>query len=126
MFQKVLFLALAGAIGTVLRFWLHGICEKNITLPLPTATAIVNILGCLMFGLIWAVVAHRIPVDSHVKTVVFIGFFGAFTTFSSFAFETVNLLNQMHLLKALGNVLIHNLCGFIGIAAGLFIGKYAG
>lgn len=124
MFQKIFFLALAGAAGTLARFWLGGMVERNMTTQFPFGTAAVNIVGCLVFGLLWAVLENKISISPHLKTVIFIGFFGAFTTFSSFAFDTVRLINELRWAHAFGNIFIHNVCGFAGVIAGLAIGKY--
>lgn len=126
MFQKLLLLAIAGAAGTILRFVLSSVIEKNLSVSMLTATAVVNILGCIMFGLIWAMVENKMSLDHHLRAVIFIGFFGAFTTFSSFAFETVKFVHEFRLYHAFGNILLQNLCGFAGIMIGLTIGKYAG
>ncbi|PKL50250.1 MAG: fluoride efflux transporter CrcB [Planctomycetes bacterium HGW-Planctomycetes-1] len=124
MFQKIFFLALAGAAGTLLRYWLGGFVQKNITVVFPFGTAAVNILGCLVFGLLWALLENRLSISAHLKTVIFISFFGAFTTFSSFAFDTVRFINELRLIHAFGNILLHNVCGFVGVIVGLTIGKY--
>jgi CrcB protein len=124
MFQKIFFLALAGAAGTLLRYWLGGIVERNMSSGFPFGTATVNIIGCLVFGLLWAMLENKISISPQLKTVVFIGFFGAFTTFSSFAFDTVRFINELRLFHAFGNILLHNVCGFVGVIIGLTVGRF--
>ncbi len=121
--QKLLYLGLAGAAGTLARYWLSGFIQKNITTEFPFGTAVVNIIGCLMFGLLWAFVENKLAISSQVRTAIFIGFFGAFTTFSSFAFETTQLLHDTQWLRVMGNVLFQNIIGIAGITTGLAIGK---
>ncbi|MEN6386236.1 MAG: fluoride efflux transporter CrcB [Phycisphaerales bacterium] len=123
MFQKLLFLALAGAAGTLARYWLGSLLQKNLTYHFHFGTAVVNILGCLLFGLIWAILDNKLTISPQFKAVIFIGFFGAFTTFSSFAFETVKLINDLRWAHAFGNILLQNICGVAGIILGLAIGK---
>jgi len=124
MIQKIIYLSLAGAAGTLARYWLGGLVQKNISIGFPFGTAAVNVAGCLVFGLLWALIEKRFVLSGEVKTFIFIGFFGAFTTFSSFAFDTVKLINDLRWAHAFGNILIHNVCGIVGIIIGLVIGKY--
>ena len=123
MWQKFLFLSLAGAFGTLARYWLSGIVQKLATTEFPLGTAIVNIIGCLFFGLLWAFMENRVSISGQMRTVVFIGFFGAFTTFTSFAFETSQLLDESQWLWASGNILLQNLIGIAGVIIGMAIGK---
>jgi len=124
MLQKIFYLALAGAIGTLARYWLGSFVDRNTTIHFPFGTAAVNIFGCLIFGLVWALLENRFHISLQLKAVIFIGFFGAFTTFSTFAFDTVKLINDLRWAHAFGNILLNNVCGFIGIALGLIIGKF--
>ncbi len=122
--QKIIYLALAGAAGTLARYWLSGFVQKNITVVFPFGTAAVNILGCLVFGLLWAVFENRLSISGQMRIIIFVGFFGAFTTFSSVVFETAQLLDESQWLWASGNILLQNALGLIGMIAGLAIGKY--
>ncbi len=124
MLQKIIYLALAGAAGTLTRYWLSGFVQKNISIGFPFGTAAVNILGCLVFGLLWAVFENRLSISGQMRIIIFVGFFGAFTTFSSVMFETAQLLDESQWLWASGNILLQNALGLIGMLAGLVIGKY--
>lgn len=123
MFQKLFYLGLAGAAGTIARYWLSGIVQKSIAAEFPFGTAAVNVVGCLLFGLFWAFAENRLSISPHMRMVIFIGFFGAFTTFSSFMFESSQLLHESQWLWASGNIIIQNVLGLICVVAGLAIGK---
>jgi fluoride exporter len=123
MWQKFLYLGLAGAIGTFARYWLSGVIQRRIATEFPLGTAAINIFGCLLFGLLWAFVENRLSISGQTRTIIFVGFFGAFTTFSSFAFETSQLLDESQWLWAAGNIMLQNLIGIAGIITGLAIGK---
>ena len=123
MWQKFLFLGLAGALGTLARYWLSGVIQRLAATEFPLGTAAVNIIGCLLFGLLWAFMENRLSIGGQTRIIVFLGFFGAFTTFSSFAFETSQLLDESQWLWASGNVLLQNLIGIAGVIIGLAIGK---
>jgi len=124
MVWKIIYLAVAGAAGTLARYWLGGLVQRNITTDFPFGTAAVNIIGCLIFGLLWAFMESRLSISGQMRTVIFIGFFGAFTTFSSFAFETAQMLDESQWLWASVNIILQNVLGLIGMVAGLAIGKY--
>ena len=124
MLQKIIYLALAGAAGTLGRYWLGGFVQRSINADFPFGTAAVNIIGCLLFGLLWALTENRLSVSGQMRTIIFIGFFGGFTTFSSFAFETAQMLDDSQWLWASGNLILQNVLGLVGMIAGLAIGKY--
>lgn len=123
MWQKFLYLGLAGAAGTIARYWLSGVIQRNVTTTFPLGTAAVNIIGCLLFGLLWALVENRLSISGQMRIVIFVGFFGAFTTFSSFVFETGQLLDESQWLWAAGNILFQNVIGIAAILTGLAVGK---
>jgi len=123
MWQKFVYLGLAGAAGTITRYWLSGVVQRNVTTAFPLGTAVVNIIGCLLFGLLWAFVENRLSFTPQMRMIIFVGFFGAFTTFSSFVFETGQLLDESQWLWAAGNVLFQNVIGLTCILTGLALGK---
>ena len=123
MFLKLFYLGVAGAAGTLARYGLSGLVGRTIGTTFPWGTAVVNILGCLFFGLLWAFFESRLAISGQIKIVIFVGFFGAFTTFSTFAFETSRLLEDSQWLWAAGNFLLQTMVGLIAVMAGLTIGK---
>lgn len=124
MLHKLLYLGLAGAAGTLARFWLSGVIQKNVPTEFPFGTVVVNLAGCLFFGLLWAILESRLSLSGQMRIVIFLGFFGAFTTFSTFAFETSQLLDESQWLWAAGNILLQNTLGIVAMITGLTIGKW--
>jgi CrcB protein len=123
MFWKMIYLAIAGATGTIARYWLGGYVQKNVMTDFPFGTVVVNIIGCLTFGLVWAFMENRLSISGQMRIVIFVGFFGAFTTFSSFAFETARLLDESQWLWASANIILQNFLGLVGIIVGMTIGR---
>jgi CrcB protein len=113
MIQKILWLALAGAIGTLCRFGMCGAIQKWPGFALPWSTMVVNMIGCGLFGLIWTVSHVHFTLDKQLSLIILVGFMGAFTTFSSFVFETTELLSEGEYLRAGANVLIQNVAGLL-------------
>ncbi|MCE5327451.1 MAG: fluoride efflux transporter CrcB [Planctomycetaceae bacterium] len=122
MVAKLIWLALAGAAGTLARYGLAGLVQRWAPASFPWGTLAVNVLGCFLFGLVWSLGTERMAVSAEVRTVILIGFMGAFTTFSSFAGETSRLMAEGQWLYAAGNILLQNVAGiaamFLGYAAG--------
>jgi len=123
MLAKFLYLGLAGAAGTIARYCISGLVQRNLAAEFPLGTAAVNIFGCLLFGLLWAVVGSRLAIGGQTRTIIFLGFFGAFTTFSSFAFETGRMLEESQWLWASVNICLQNAVGIVSLIIGLKVGK---
>ena len=115
MFQKIIWLALAGACGTLARYALSGAVHRWLGSSFPWGTAVVNITGCLLFGIVWAAAGERGTISPELRTIILVGFMGAFTTFSTFISETGQLLSEAELLIGLTNIAFQ-----IAIGLGLF------
>lgn len=123
MWQKFIYLGLAGAAGTISRYLFSGFVQKLSSTSFPIGTATVNIIGCLLFGILWAFMENRFSSIDAIRPIIFIGFFGAFTTFSSFMYETSQLLDNSQWFFASVNIIGQNIIGLISILVGLAIGR---
>lgn len=117
----ILWVALGGSLGAVARFLLTAMINQVPTGPWKLGTLAVNLLGCFLFGLIWARADMRLQLESPMSLALLGGFLGAFTTFSTYAFQTVALAKQSDYTWAAANLVAHNGLGiamiFIGMAA---------
>ena len=120
--MKILLIALAGAAGTLARYWLGGLVQRSSGSTFPWGTFTVNMLGCFLFGLVWSLAEERMAISAGARMVILVGFMGALTTFSSFVFETGTLLRDSQWALAFGNIALENVTGmvllFLGFAAG--------
>ena len=123
MFRKLLLLGLAGACGTLARYGLSGVVHRWMGSAFPWGTATVNILGCLLFGLVWATASERNLIGPEARLIVLTGFMGAFTTFSTFISETSQLISEAELLIALSNMAFQLITGITVFYLGLAIGR---
>jgi CrcB protein len=113
--------ALGGAVGAVVRLLVSMLVERVADGPLPLATLIVNVLGCFLFGLAWAL--HDGGWSRVSCAAVFVGFLGAFTTFSTFAFEGLELLDRGRPLLLALHLFGHNAVGAAAMVAGQWLGR---
>ena len=112
---KILLIAAGGAVGSVGRYLLSGAANRfaNI-LHFPVGTLTVNLLGSFIIGLLWGWYEQH-DFSSPMRSLLFVGILGGFTTFSAFSLETLILFRDGHLKLALLNVLLNNVLG-IGLA----------
>ncbi len=120
---KIILLAVTGAVGTLARFGLQGVVQKTTGANFPWGTLAVNMFGCFVFGLVWALAEGRWQIRPETRSIVLIGFLGSFTTFSSFVFETSELLRDNQWGLAIGNIAVQNVVGVVLFFAGLFLGR---
>lgn len=114
----LLIVGLSGFAGSITRYVVYlWFGNRNFT-DFPWATLFVNILGCLLIGVIGGLVERSIPFHRHLFLIGSVGFLGAFTTFSAFGFETLTLLKNQELALALGNVVANVLVGVMAVWLG--------
>ncbi len=120
---KLLLIAMAGGLGTLARYALGGAVQRVAGAGFPWGTVVVNALGCFAFGVIWAIGSERFAVGSETRTIVLVGFMGAFTTFSTFISETSELLSAGQYAWAAGNLALQNAAGIGLLIAGIAVGR---
>lgn len=122
---RLFVLALAGAAGTLGRYGLGGLAQRMLGERFPWGTMAVNLLGCLLFGLIWALIEERELVPPAWRLPLLTGFMGAFTTFSTWAFESAQMVESASWGQAGINLLLQPILGlalfWIGLAAGRWV-----
>ena len=124
MYTKLLLLAAAGAMGTLARYGAGVYIQKTWPGSLSLwPTVFVNMAGCLMFGIVFGLVVEKWGWDGNAKAVLLTGFMGAFTTFSTFAFDTTALLRESQYILATLNVVGQNIAGVAILFLGLALGR---
>jgi len=116
---RMLLLVLAGAAGTLCRYGLAGLVQSGLGARFPWGTLVVNVAGCLVAGLLFGLFESRWALSGEARTIVFIGFLGAFTTFSGFMLETSELARDAQWLSAAGNLVLQNGLGALAMYGGL-------
>lgn len=121
MLQRLLLIALAGALGTIARYGLGGLVQK--TLGAPWGTLAVNVLGCFLFGVVWTLADERLVISQDTRVIMLGGFMGAFTTFSTFIFETGDFMRDSEWALATGNIVVQLVVGLVFLFLGVMAGR---
>ncbi len=98
--MTILYIALGGIAGTLSRYGLEGWIQSRTATGFPLGTLSVNVTGSLMLGFIIRVATGTALISPDIRAAVTIGFCGAFTTMSTFSYESVALLNDGDYLRA--------------------------
>jgi CrcB protein len=119
----MLLIAVAGALGTLARYELSGMVQRLSGGHLPWGTLVVNVSGCFLFGAIWALANERTVISKETGLVMLGGFMGAFTTFSTFIFDTGGFVRDAQWLLATGNLLLQSVVGLVSLFVGVLAGR---
>lgn len=123
MLHKLILLVLAGGLGTLARYGLSGFVQRVSGMSFPWGTVAVNLTGCFLAGLLWSIFEHRWSISGESRTVIMVGFMGAFTTFSTFILETGDLFRSAEWLHAAANLTIQNGIGLFALFIGMALGR---
>jgi len=121
-----LWVALGGALGSVSRFWLNGLISEKFGATFPWGTLAINVTGSFVIGVIGALAIPEGRMDSQSRMFatqfLMIGVCGGYTTFSSFSWQTLRLLQDREWLYAGGNVILSVVLCMIAVWLGWQLG----
>ena len=120
---QLLAIAAGGSVGAVMRFMVSTGVYSWLGRGFPYGTLVVNVVGSLLMGLLYELFLQRLSVSPEVRAVLLVGFLGAFTTFSTFSIETINLIEQGYLMKAIVNILASVILCVLAAWVGLQIAR---
>jgi fluoride exporter len=120
---KMLYIGLAGLLGTVARYGLSGWVDRKMGGGFPVGTLTVNLAGCFLAGFLYQLLEHRFLIDPALRSVILIGFLGGFTTFSSYGVQTFTLALGGQFWLASVNVLASNVGGLLLLWIGYISAK---
>jgi CrcB protein len=121
---NLFWIALAGALGSVSRYGLSTFALNTLGWDYPWGTTLVNVVGCFFFGLIWAMTRENTWLDGETRTIILVGFMGAFTTFSTFIFEIDQLLKDGKYTTVGIDIVVQISVGLALLMCGIKLGKY--
>lgn len=120
--MKIFYLMAGGALGSLLRYYTGGIAHKLVPGVFPWGTLAVNVIGSFVIGILWGLFELK-NISPNMRMFIFIGFLGGFTTFSTFALETMNLVREGNMKFALINILVNNILAILFVFIGFFLAK---
>jgi fluoride exporter len=116
-------IAAAGALGALARYHLQGLVNRLYFGAFPLGTFVVNISGCLVLGVLFSALTERFAVSADLRTALTVGLLGAYTTFSTFALETVRLSDDGAVGIALLNIAASVIAGIVAVRVGITLGR---
>jgi CrcB protein len=114
---------LGGALGATARYGVDRFIEHRVFTIFPWSTFAINVTGCFAAGLVIASLVDRHHLPLWVRAGLVVGVLGGYTTFSTFAQESLDLIEERHLVLALAYSLESVVVGVIAAFAGTFVGR---
>jgi len=123
MIKNLLLVGLGGGIGSIARYLCQKWFNENYPHPFPWGTFVINLIGCFLIGVFYAATEKSTVLSPQTRLLLIAGFCGGFTTFSTFAFENMNLLRSGDLLYFSVYIIASVVLGIAGVFAGIAITK---
>lgn len=116
-------IAAGGAMGAVSRYWVSTTTYQWLGADFPYGTLLVNVLGSILMGFFSVLLVHRFNIGEEVRLGLLVGFLGSFTTFSTFAMDSLHWIDSGAILKSISYILLSVLFCLLGAWAGLATAK---
>lgn len=119
--MRLALIAIFGAAGTLARYGLQGLVQIRVASTFPYGTLLINLSGCFLLGLIGQFTLNRMVISPDWRVAIAVGFFGGYTTFSSFGWETAKMLEDGEWLRASTYVAASVVVGLFLSVAGIHL-----
>jgi len=121
--NQLIYIALGGSVGALARFFVANGIYAWLGRNFPYGTLFINVSGSFLMGFLSAMLMQRYALVQEYRAALLIGFLGAYTTFSTYALESLYLIEEGNLLKAALNILLSNVLSLAAVWIGLLIGR---
>ena len=122
--REFLLISLGAALGANARYWLATWFAERWGAGYPWGTLFINVTGSLLIGLLVTLLGQRLLADPAYRLLLVTGFLGAYTTFSTFSYETVALLQAGSYIAALGNAINSVALGLTATVGGIWLARW--
>ena len=119
----ILWIGLGGFLGANARYWLGSLVNRWLGTGFPWATGMVNISGALLIGIVATLFVDRAVDNESLRVFLIVGLLGGYTTFSSYTWEAVTMMEQNRWLPAVGYLIGSNVLGILACVAGVLIAR---
>jgi len=123
MIKSLLLVGIGGAVGSMLRYLTAMLVNKYWQNAFPLATFLINMLGCLLIGMLMAIIEKQAGMSDNFRLLFVTGFCGGYTTYSAFAYENISLLNSNQTLTAFAYIAASVVAGLFFVWLGLILVK---
>ncbi|MFY9729307.1 MAG: fluoride efflux transporter CrcB [Candidatus Acidiferrales bacterium] len=120
---KYLMVAIGGALGSILRFWVGTYISNRIATRFLAGTFVVNMTACFLIGFVITVLGEKSSWNPNWRYLIPIGFIGGYSTFSTFEYETFRVFQEGDFLIAGLNVVLSVVVGFVSVWVGVITGR---
>ena len=120
---QLIAIASGGAVGALLRFWTVEGMAVWLGRSFPYGTLTVNVIGSLLIGFLYVLLVEKGSFAPEWRSLLVVGLLGAFTTFSTFSLDTIQLLQHGYMVKAMINVLMSVVLCLLAVWLGLVAGR---
>lgn len=115
----IILVAIGGGIGSVARYLTSNWMAERYGMEFPLGTLAVNVVGCFIIGLFMTLATERLSISPYWRLFIAVGCLGGLTTFSSFSYETLRLLQNADIMRAFYNVGLNVVVGFFATWLGM-------
>ena len=122
MFKNILLISVGGILGTCSRYFVSTYLQSFFGKIFPIGTLAVNVIGALISGFLWGMFGGA-QVDKSYRLFCFVGFLGAFTTFSAYSLDTINLFFEDKIKLGVLNILLNNILSLVFVILGFWLAR---
>ncbi len=121
----IVLVGLGGFVGSGLRFAVSNWVQRAFAYSqFPVGTLTVNVVGCLLIGFLGGIAEQRQALDAGMRLFLLVGVLGGFTTFSTFAYESLSLAQDSQYFKTVLNIGLQVVIGFTAAWLGLIVARF--
>lgn len=121
--ERFLLISLGAIFGANLRYWVSDLVNQRWQNDFPMGIFLVNLFGCFILSFFMTLTAERFIIDPRLRLFFTVGFLGAFTTFSTYSFDSINLITNGQLGLGLANLFGSAILGGLAVVLAIYLAK---